>query len=170
MSKYNYQPQKILLTHSHWDHIADAALLKAHYQIPVLIHPDDAGNLERPGSDRLPCRLNIPGVSPDGWLEEGAEIPVGALTFKVIHTPGHTPGGVCLYCAAHRLLLSGDTLFKGSMGTLALPTAQPQLMWNSLKKLARLPPDTKAFPGHGPSTTIGAESWLDQAEKFFGNN
>lgn len=170
LQHHKLQPKIILLTHSHWDHIADTAFLKSHYNIPVFIHPEDAGNLENPGSDKLPCWLEIQGVMPDGNLEEGVKIQIGTLTLEVIHTPGHTPGGICLYCQAYRFLLSGDTLFKGTIGNISFPTARPRLMWNSLKKLAHLPPDTKVFPGHGPSTTIGGEPWLEQAEKFFGNN
>ena len=163
-------PEKILLTHSHWDHIADVATLKSKYKIPVYIHPDDAGNLEKPGSDGLPCWIDIPGVHPDFLLKEGKAISVGNLIFEVISTPGHTFGGVCFYCKEHQLLLSGDTLFKGTIGNLSFPTSSPKHMWESLKKLSKLPADTRVFPGHGPSTTIGAEPWLAYAENVFGND
>lgn len=163
------KPTSLLLTHSHWDHIADAAPLKKKYSIPVYIHPEDVDNLKHPGADRLPCWLDIEGITPDALLEEGQEIRVGTLLFKVIHTPGHTPGGVCFYCADRNLLFSGDTLFQGTIGNVSFSTGRPRLMWDSLKKLAKLPPETQVFPGHGPSTTIGAEPWLSQAEDLFGN-
>lgn len=160
--------EKILLTHSHWDHIADTAKLKAKFpQIAIYISTEDAYNLESPGSDGLPCWLDIPSVTPDHLIKEGDNIAVGTLNLTVIETPGHTPGGVCFYCAEKNFLFSGDTFFKGSIGTLSLPTARPTLMWKTLKKLSQLPPETRVFPGHGPSTTIGSESWLSNAEQIF---
>lgn len=169
ISKHSLKPIAIWLTHSHWDHIVDTAAVKAKYGVPVFIHALDTGNLENPGSDRLPCWVVIEGVVPDGNFAEGDHLKVGDLDFQVIHTPGHTPGGVCFYCPSEKVLISGDTLFKGSIGNLSFPTARPDLMWPSLDKLARLPPDTRVFPGHGPATTIQAESWLPRAREIFGN-
>lgn len=162
-------PQKIILTHSHWDHIGDVSFLKKHYNVPVYIHEDDVKNLEIPGSDKIPCRLSIEGVKADFFLKENDLVNVGELNFKVIHTPGHSPGSICLYSKEEKVLISGDTLFKGSMGLINLPTGNPKAMWESLKKLAKLPPETKVYPGHEGSTTIGSEPWLESAEKRFGN-
>lgn len=160
--------QKILLTHSHWDHIADVKPLKEKYGIPIYIHPLDAPNLQQPGIDGLPCWLPIPAVQPDILLEEGMQVSVGELTFLVIHTPGHSPGSVCFYEPQQQCLFSGDTLFKGTIGNLSFPTSQPSLMWPSLAKLAQLPPQTRVFPGHGSVTTIASESdWLLDAKKLF---
>lgn len=159
-SRHHLMPEKILLTHSHWDHIADVAAIQNKYQIPVYIHQEDAYNLIEPGSDGLPCWIDITGVQPHGYLKEGDPISVGNVRLQVIHTPGHTPGCVCFYSPTHNILISGDTLFKGGMGNLSLPTARPALMPESLKKLSRLPPETVVYPGHGPRTTIGSESWL----------
>ncbi|MBA2368365.1 MAG: MBL fold metallo-hydrolase [Candidatus Protochlamydia sp.] len=158
----------ILLTHSHWDHIADVAALKEFYPVPVYIHPLDIPNLRQPGADQLPCWIPFPAVEPDVLIEESAVITLGELRFRVIHTPGHTPGGVCFYEPAKNILFSGDTLFKGSIGNLSFPTCQPDKMWGSLEKLAGLPPETRVYPGHGPATTILAESWLSQAKQIFG--
>lgn len=165
---HGLKPEKLLLTHSHWDHIADAAPIINIYGLKTYIHPLDAPNLEHPGSDGLPCWVSFKGVKPDVLLKEGDSIEAGHITLKVIHTPGHSPGGVCFYDSKNALLLSGDTLFKGTIGNLSFPTAQPDLMWPSLKKLAKLPPETKVFPGHGPATTIGQEGWLENAEQLFG--
>jgi len=170
LAENNLKPEKIVLTHSHWDHIAETAYLKKYYQIPVFIHKDDLENLETPGTDGLPCWITIEGVKPDAFLKEGDEVIVGSFKFIVIHTPGHTPGGICLYEEKEKILISGDTLFKGSIGNISFPTARPKLMWESLKKLAKLPPETNVFPGHGPKTTILLESWLPNAEKIFGNS
>lgn len=169
IAQHNLKPKWIVLTHSHWDHIADTAALKNLYGVPVCIHPLDRGNLENPGSDGLPCWISIQGVTPDKLLAEGDTISVGNLKFRVIYTPGHTPGGICLYEPEAQTLLSGDTLFKGSIGNLSFATARPKEMWTSLDKLALLPPATRVFPGHGPSTSIGKETWLPHARDYFGN-
>lgn len=162
-------PIIILLTHSHWDHIADVASLKEKCQIPVFVHSKDAGNLMHPGSDGLPCWIDIPEVQPDGFFKEGDFIDVGEIKFKVIETPGHTPGGVCFYCPEYHVLISGDTLFQGTIGNVSFSTGRPGLMWESLKKLSRLPAETIVYPGHGPATKIGDEPWLSRAEEIFGN-
>ncbi len=160
LTENQLQPFWVLLTHSHWDHIAEVSEFHKHYSIPVALHREDAYNLEAPGADLLPYRVQITPVKPERLLEEGDEIFVGQLRFRVIHTPGHTPGGICFYCEQEGVLLSGDTLFRGSIGNLSLPTGQPARMRDSLLKLALLPKETRVYPGHGPETTIGAEPWL----------
>lgn len=155
--------EMILLTHSHWDHIADVHQLREKTDAPVYIHPLDEGNLADPGSDGLPLYFPIRGVEADRFLTEGKSIKLGNLTIEVIHTPGHSPGGVCFYLREQKVLFSGDTLFKGTMGGLHLPTSQPDLMGSSLAKLAALPSDTRVIPGHGEETTIGAETWLNRS-------
>jgi glyoxylase-like metal-dependent hydrolase (beta-lactamase superfamily II) len=168
LEKHNLSLSKILFTHSHWDHTAEAFLLKEHFKVPLLIHALDAKNLIEPGSDELPLFFPIQGVKPDLLFEEGDVILVGELELEVIATPGHTPGGVCFYLAKEGVLFSGDTLFKNSMGRVDFPQSNPNNMLKSLKRLAALPPQTKVFPGHGPSTTIGAESWMETADKKWG--
>jgi len=167
--KLDLQIEVILLTHSHWDHIAEAALLKEKLQAPVLIHEEDAENLKNPGSDQLPLFFPIKGTQPDAFLQDRQIITVGELKMEVIHTPGHTPGGVCFYLAEQKTLISGDTLFRGTIGNLSFPTARPELMWISLKKLAQLPKDTQVYPGHGEPTSIGNESWIVNAERLLSN-
>lgn len=159
--------EKILLTHSHWDHFADAAALQKKLKIPLLVHRLDAKNLEYPGSDGIPMFFSIPPVNADEFLEEGTLVSVGEIVFEVIHTPGHSPGGVCYYSKENNLLISGDTLFQGCIGNLHLPTADAKQMWPSLAKLAILPGSTRVVPGHGPDTTIGEEAWLSRAEEIF---
>ena len=159
----------ILLTHSHWDHIAEVSVLKERLKIPVYIHREDADNLEHLGCDGLPVFFPLKGIKADGYLVEGQNLSVGTLMLTVIHTPGHSPGGVCFYIPSEKTLISGDTLFCGTFGNLSLPTAQPKAMWESLKKLNFLPGETKVFPGHGQETTIGAEKWMAHAQKKFSN-
>lgn len=167
IDEHSLVPTHILLTHSHWDHIADISILKKVIPLIVAVHEEDAENVKKPGSDRLPCLVPIEGVIPDTFFKDGDVILVGQLRIIVIHTPGHTPGGVCFYCEKEHVLLTGDTLFKGSIGSLSFPTATPDDMWPSLAKLAALPPETIIYPGHGPTTTIGNESWLPHAKELF---
>ena len=162
-------PIAIVLTHSHMDHIGDVAAVKKALSLPVWIHETDAPNLEKPGADGLPLFFPIEGVRPDKFLAEGDTVEAGELHFRIIHTPGHTPGGICLYDAKAALLISGDTLFQGSIGNLSFPGANAEAMWASLDKLAALPPETKVYPGHGEATTIGAEHWLPRAREIFGS-
>ncbi len=169
LKQHDLVVDKILLTHSHLDHTADLAAFKNSTQAPIYIHPLDAPNIVKPGSDGLPVFLPVPPCPPDHLLADGQDISIGNLAFKVIHTPGHSPGGVCFYCASENLLISGDTLFKGSIGNISFPTAEPDKMWTSLDRLATLPPATHVYPGHGPSTTIGAEHWLPRAREMFGD-
>jgi len=158
---------KILLTHSHWDHIADVAIFKDKLAIPVYVHAKDAENLKKPGADGLPKHFSIRGVKPDYLLEDKQQLHVGNLLLEVMHTPGHSPGGVCFYLPEQNTLISGDTLFKGSFGNTSFPTSNQKDMIASLKKLSRLPGSTLVVPGHGGKTTIQNESWLERAEQFF---
>ena len=150
----------IFLTHSHWDHMADTKKLKDFFSIPVYVHQRDSFNLSCPGSDGLPLFMPIEGVQSDCDLVDGQILTIGHLQICVIHTPGHTPGGVCFYIKKEKALLSGDTLFKGAIGNLSFPTANADAMWQSLRTLNQLPEDTCIYPGHGPFTTIGAERAL----------
>ncbi len=168
LEKHQLILSKILFTHSHWDHTAEAFLLKERFNVPLLIHALDAENLSVPGSDGLPLFIPIQGVKPDVLFQDKDVITVGELQFEVIATPGHTPGGVCFYLSKEGVLFSGDTLFKNSMGRIDFPQSDSSSMWKSLKRLAALPAETKVFPGHGPSTTIGAEKWMETAEKRWG--
>ena len=159
--------EKILLTHSHWDHFADAHSLKTRTSALLYVHLLDAKNIEQPGSDGIPLFFPIHSVKPDRLLAEGDRIQVGELSLQVIHSPGHSPGSVCYYLREQNFLFSGDTLFQGSIGNLHLPTAEPHQMWQSLRKLAELPKETRVVPGHGADTSIGEEGWLERAEEIF---
>ena len=159
--------EKILLTHSHWDHIAGVAQLKRETGAEVYVHSADAKNLESPGSDHIPLFVAIEPASADHLLHGGEILELGELKIHVIHTPGHSPGGVCFYLPEQKVLFSGDTLFYGTIGNLSLPTGSAEEMWPSLQKLSALPSDTRVIPGHGKETQIGRESWLADAKKIF---
>lgn len=158
---------KIILTHSHWDHFGDLAKVLEEKKVAVYVHKADHKNLIQPGSDGLPLFMPIRKVVPDHFLEDKDELSVGNLNLKVIHTPGHSPGGICLYLEREHVLFSGDTLFKGSIGNLSFPTSNPDQMWESLDKLSELPPQTKVYPGHGEPTSLEAETWLKNAKQIF---
>jgi len=160
--------EMLLLTHSHWDHFVDAAKLKKVLGIPIYVHKKDAPNLSYPGADGLPLFIEVPEVEPDHFLEDGMLLDLGNIQIEVIHTPGHSPGGVSFYIPSESLLISGDTLFKGSIGNLSFPQSEPEKMWASLDRLAKLPPETRVIAGHGEETTIGSETWLKHAKQTFG--
>lgn len=172
LEKEKWQLKAIWLTHSHWDHFADAHALQQQFDkdkspLPLLVHRLDAENVLEPGSDRLPLFIPISPARVDRRFEGGDTLALGTLSFEVLHTPGHSPGCVCFYEPKQGVLFSGDTFFRGTIGNLSFPTSSSENMWRSLTRLAKLPPDTKVYPGHGPSTTIGAENWLSDAERRF---
>ncbi|NDD59197.1 MAG: MBL fold metallo-hydrolase [Chlamydiae bacterium] len=152
----SYKIQKILLTHSHYDHIVDMAKFY-NLGIPLYVHPLDKKNVIAPGSDGLRSFKTIEAVSDPQFFQEGDKILFGEVEGVVLETPGHSPGSVSFYFEKENVLITGDTLFKGGIGRLDLPTAVPEKMAGSLEKLKKLPPETIVYPGHGPKTTIGEE-------------
>lgn len=147
-----------ILTHGHADHVSALAALCARHPAPIAMHPDDA-RWAFSDVNQIPGAYPPPEAPPpvSRPLEDGQEWRDAGLRWQVITTPGHTPGGLCLYFPNDGVLLSGDTLFQGSVGRTDLPGGSARLLSESLEKLARLPDGTKVFPGHGPMTTIGAE-------------
>ena len=138
----------ILLTHAHFDHTGGvAALHKALPDVPVYLHPADAALL---GTNVFPA-IGVPTVPYD----EGDTLKLGSLTISVLHTPGHTPGGVCL--KVEDALFTGDTLFQGSMGRTDLTGGSYEEIMASLKRLGELPGDYQVLPGHMDATTLEAE-------------
>ena len=149
----------IYLTHCHGDHFGGILELKKQKGGKVLIHRDDAEGLYNP-SISLTYYIGMDDINleADSRVDEGDIIHLGNLEFKVIHTPGHTKGGTCLYCKEQALLFSGDTLFKGTWGRTDLPTSSfPDIIASITNKLATLPDETIVYPGHGKSTRIKEE-------------
>lgn len=150
----------IVSTHGHWDHIGDNAAVAEHTKAQVAVHPLDAHRLTDP--QPLYAPFDIPPSVPAVDLEEGGEIRFGELRLRVLHTPGHTEGSVCLYDADHGSLFSGDTLFAGSWGRTDFPGGDEAAMAASLARLSELEDQVRVFPGHGAATTIGRERpWLE---------
>ena len=138
----------ILLTHAHFDHTGGVAGLHASLpDVPVYLHPADAALL---GSEVFPA-IGAPTVP----YEEGDAVNLGDLEIQVLHTPGHTPGGVCLRVG--EALFTGDTLFRGSMGRTDFAGGSYEQIMASLKRLAQLPGDYHVLPGHMDTSTLDAE-------------
>lgn len=152
----------ILNTHGHPDHSADDAPLQKATGAKLAIFEVDAYRLERNAREsRWFLPAPPPLAKPDILLKEGSRIQIGSTTLKTLHTPGHTEGSCCFYAEEERVLFSGDTLFAGSCGRTDVAGGSPAKMVSSLRRLARLPPDTRVLPGHGPETTIGRETWIE---------
>lgn len=156
----------VVLTHAHFDHIGAVADLLAATSAPLAAHVDDAGSLasaETTGGAAFGFNHTAP--APSILLTDGASLAVGAVTLTVLHTPGHTPGGMCLLAtdgtgAAH--LFSGDTLFSGSVGRTDFPGGNSRELSRSIaSQLSPLDGTTVVHPGHGPDTTIAREGRLN---------
>jgi len=152
---------QIVITHAHWDHIVDAAALRDALGVPLVAHPLTRDRLAPPNGAAPGAPFPIAPVTPDGWLDEGDTVPLGTYTFAVMHLPGHDPAHIVLYGEADKMILGGDVLFPGGHGTTEVAGADQAVMDQSLARLAALPGDVTVYPGHGVSTTLGAEaSWL----------
>ena len=143
----------ILITHGHGDHIWRAFEIKKETKAKLIIHKNDEAMMNHPLNKAWFAGITIPKV------EEHFKDKLKLLGYniKVFHTPGHSAGGVCLYFEKEKILFSGDTLFKGSIGRTDLPTANPKEMKKSLLLLMKLPDNVKVYPGHGENTSIGLE-------------
>ncbi len=148
--------EAVVLTHGHFDHIAAAREVCAATGAPLLVHSADAAGLtSASGTGGKAFGFDVTAPPADRVLEEGDRVCAGGVTLEVIHTPGHTRGSICL--SGHGHLLSGDTLFAGSIGRTDFPGGDMAAMRRSIARLAGMPDDTQVHPGHGPGTTIGRE-------------
>jgi len=146
----------IICTHCHFDHIAVLSDIKEATGASVVIHKDDLdlyNNIQKQG---LMWGFEIePLPEPDIFVSDGDILTIGKIEFKILHTPGHSPGGLCILSGG--ILFSGDTLFYGSVGRTDLPGGNIEKLKKSFKYLMELPEKTIVMPGHGPETTIGKE-------------
>ncbi|MCP4727740.1 MAG: MBL fold metallo-hydrolase [bacterium] len=157
IDKYKLNILKIINTHAHVDHVSGAAELKDKIKASFHLHKGDEQLL-----NALPMQAQMYGMftkgAPvvDSYLEDGDKIEIDDIVLSVIHTPGHSPGGICLH--GDGVLFSGDTLFADSIGRTDLPGGSyPQLIDSIKSRLLPLDPETVVYSGHGPSTTIGYE-------------
>ena len=151
----------ILLTHGHFDHTLAAAPLKEKYGARLHIHPLDTHMLFSPGAAAMNpsvCRLPFAPASADAPfpMESAFELSVCGLEFQGIHTPGHTPGGVCLILEAANAVFTGDTLFAHGYGRYDFPGGDLHQLMKSLKAVLSLPRDLTVYPGHGEADTMEA--------------
>jgi hydroxyacylglutathione hydrolase len=133
-------PKRIVITHGHMDHIPAVVDLQKALNVPVAAHPADA--------EALP-------IEPDIMLHDGDTIPLGAVKLQVLHTPGHTPGSVCLLTDG--FLIAGDTLFPGGPGHTRSPADFRLIIESLTRRIFPLPDDTQVYPGHGEATVLGKE-------------
>ena len=146
----------IVVTHGHIDHIGALKEIKEATGAEVAIHSDDAGSLRGRSLSNVFGLNYSPPPAPDRLLKDGDRLDIGDLHFAVLHTPGHSPGGICLL--GEGIVFSGDTLFNYGIGRYDLPNGSYHQLMNSIhNKLMTLPDNTIVYPGHGPETTIGAE-------------
>lgn len=159
VKKEGWTVDTIIDTHGHWDHIAGNNKLQELTQADLLIHEMDAPYLSNANlSDASYFGGDGNGGKVTRLLQDGDAIQVGQLEFQVIHTPGHTPGGISLFMKEEKELFCGDTLFLHSIGRTDFPGGSFQQIIDSIKnKLLVLGDDIKAYPGHGPETNLGEE-------------
>jgi len=149
----------LLLTHGHFDHVGALSELKERLGAEAAVHALDAPLLDEAPDHAALYGLSSPAApAPDFLLEDGAVIEAGPLALEVMHTPGHTRGGICLYEKNLRLLFTGDTLFAGSIGRTDFEGGSLETLLRSIReRILPLHDDVTVLPGHGPASTIGSE-------------
>lgn len=157
-------PLALLLTHQHFDHVDDAAVLAARgaklYAFspydPALILAEDA---RRWGVPTDPAPFEVHEI-----LKDQSQLSLAGLDLSLLHVPGHSPDSLCYHLADAGIIFGGDTLFQGSVGRTDLPGGQHRIFIDEIRsKLLTLPPETTVYPGHGPTTTIAAETAQNQS-------
>ncbi|MFT7053195.1 MAG: hydroxyacylglutathione hydrolase [Psychromonas sp.] len=160
VEKQGVKVDKIILTHGHLDHVGGTQAIVSQLKVPVIgPEKEDLFWLEQlEAQSQLFGFPTTASFSPDRWLKEGEVLEVGKIKLKVLHIPGHTPGHIALYDQQSKQVIVGDILFDGGIGRFDFPRGNRSLLVSGIKeKLLTLPPETRVYPGHGPTTTIGKE-------------
>ncbi|MCO7128309.1 MBL fold metallo-hydrolase [Sporolactobacillus shoreicorticis] len=162
ISRERLLPISVFLTHAHFDHIGALDAVRDLWRLPVSLHENEADWLRDPnknGSAFFPVTGSVTAREADHLLADHQKVTVGPFSFTVLHTPGHSPGGVSFYFEADRVVFCGDALFHGSIGRTDQYGGDPNQLMTSLRTtLMALPDETVVCPGHGPSTTIESEA------------
>ncbi|HEU0140753.1 MAG TPA: MBL fold metallo-hydrolase [Bryobacteraceae bacterium] len=159
LQQHSLKVKAIVITHAHIDHIGGAAKLKTVTGAPVYMNERDEELNRQMDMQAAWLGMEVPErAAVDVPLRDGDRITLGATSFEVLHTPGHTQGSISLWIPAEQKVIAGDTLFRDSIGRTDLPGGDGvQILASIRDQLLWLPPDAVVFPGHGPSTTIGRE-------------
>jgi hydroxyacylglutathione hydrolase len=145
-------------THGHFDHVADHKVVTDTFPgTPVLIHKLDEPKLIQPNTRLFSLPFTIPPGKADGYVEDGQKLSIGSLECRVIHTPGHAPGHVMYYFEKDQILVGGDLIIGGATGRYDLPDSSHDDLCASIRKIMKLPGETKLLPGHGDVTTLKHE-------------
>jgi glyoxylase-like metal-dependent hydrolase (beta-lactamase superfamily II) len=163
LKRYGLAAKYVVITHGHWDMIADNIPLTAATGAVLCAHAWDNARLANPSIGVEQVDEKIPPVQPsrpDQYLNEGDVLDVDDLQFTIMSTPGHTPGSICVHEPNAHALFSGDIIGKHAVGNTDFPGGDHQKLLVSLLRLAELPDNTRVFPAHGLATTIGEVRWL----------
>jgi len=157
IDKEGLNPRFIINTHAHFDHVGGVKTIQEHFKIDFLLHKGDLFLIDNVSEQATAFGLSsIPKPEVDKYVNDGDKISLGDKVINVIHTPGHSPGGVCYHVDNN--VFVGDTMFAGSIGRTDLPGGSYETLINSIKeRLFPLGDSIIVYPGHGPSTTIGSE-------------
>lgn len=160
VTRRGLKPTALVLTHAHADHIAGVfALRRAFPRLPIWIHEAEAEWLNDPELN-LSAAIGMPVTAPaaDRLLKHDDELALGGQIWRVLHTPGHSPGGIALYHGPSKVAIVGDAIFSGSVGRTDFPgSSQDQLFASIRAQIYSMPNETALWPGHGPATTVGRE-------------
>jgi hydroxyacylglutathione hydrolase len=159
LAEHGHTLKQIIVTHGHIDHVGGALKLKRLTGAPIYLNENDLPQLEMMGVQAAWLGVDTPETEPpDDGLVDGQTVGLEHYPARVLHTPGHTQGSICLHFAPLKLLIAGDTLFAGSIGRTDLPGGNTDQIMESLHtRLLALPDETRVIPGHGPATAIGTE-------------
>ena len=156
VKSHDLQVESVICTHAHFDHIGAAGDIKKETGAKILLHKSDLEAYGLAKDQAAFWGYSIDDLTgPDDFIDEGDEVSVGNLCFKVMHTPGHSRGGICLH--GEGVIIAGDTIFQGSVGRTDFPGGSIEELKTSFRRIIELPEQTKIYSGHGPETTVGNE-------------